>query len=360
MAVSDACGGADVQVLDNIVHYASSELHTVLMADYDGCRVGYLAQAEELTHFAKSVELDTRSTASFEKDVVTHVTESKPRSDTRMCYGCGKIGYIHLFFPDERKRTRKKNGANRAWRHSARTKDVVNYTLSVQDVKAQDKLWILDSGSSWHLINYEALFDNASECDYQCFVNDGKISTNNGRKCGTSREGMGRASVTRLTEVYYASLLTRNIVSNGKMEPKFYGLQYEGDRQAVISITTGDVVFDLAMHNDVLILETQDEKVDVGMDGAVMAAIDVASEQIDDEVVHAGTLMHFHQRFGHLTYDNIERMAREPVSGILLTDKTDGVYCMCTSKAVEERAAQEGHWIELANQSRWWCDLFVY
>ena len=57
VAVSDACGGADAQVLDNIVHYASSELHTVLMAKYDGNRVDNLAQAEELTHFAQSVEL---------------------------------------------------------------------------------------------------------------------------------------------------------------------------------------------------------------------------------------------------------------------------------------------------------------
>ena len=61
VAVSDAAGGAEQQVLDNIVHYASSELHTVIMAKYDGNRVDYLAQAEELAHFAQSVELDSEA-----------------------------------------------------------------------------------------------------------------------------------------------------------------------------------------------------------------------------------------------------------------------------------------------------------
>ena len=52
VSVSDACGSADAQVLGNIVHYASIELRTVLMAKYDGGRIDYLAQAEELAHFA--------------------------------------------------------------------------------------------------------------------------------------------------------------------------------------------------------------------------------------------------------------------------------------------------------------------
>ena len=42
VAVSDACGGADQQVLNNIVHYASTELSTVLMAKYDNLRVDHL------------------------------------------------------------------------------------------------------------------------------------------------------------------------------------------------------------------------------------------------------------------------------------------------------------------------------
>ena len=108
VAVSDVCGGADAQVLDNIVNYASTKLHTVLMAKYNGSRPDYLAQAEELAHFAQSAKLDTRSASSFGEDVVTHVAESRPRFDTRTCYGCGKVGHIQPVCPDERKKSEEK------------------------------------------------------------------------------------------------------------------------------------------------------------------------------------------------------------------------------------------------------------
>ncbi|CCI11395.1 unnamed protein product [Albugo candida] len=140
VAVSDACGGADAQVLEKIVHYASTELRTVQMAKYDGSRPDYLAQAEELAHFAQSVELDTRSTTSFGKDVVTHVAESKPRVDTRTCFGCGKVGHIQSVCPDKRKKTKRSNGVKSTWRNNTRTKDIVTYTLSIQEAKAQDSL----------------------------------------------------------------------------------------------------------------------------------------------------------------------------------------------------------------------------
>ncbi|CAH0483069.1 unnamed protein product [Peronospora belbahrii] len=56
-AVCNACGGgAEAQVLDNIVRYASSELSTVLMAKYNNGRYGRLRQVEELAHFAQAVE----------------------------------------------------------------------------------------------------------------------------------------------------------------------------------------------------------------------------------------------------------------------------------------------------------------
>ena len=57
VAVSDAAGGAEQQVLDNIVRYASSELSTILMAKYETHHVDYLVHAEELAHFAQAIEM---------------------------------------------------------------------------------------------------------------------------------------------------------------------------------------------------------------------------------------------------------------------------------------------------------------
>ncbi|CAH0492884.1 unnamed protein product [Peronospora farinosa] len=75
------------------------------------------------------------------------------------------------------------------------------------------------------------------------------------------------------------------------------------------------------------------------MEDTVMAAIDDAKKKKDEEDVHVGTLMHFHQRFGHLAYETIERMAREPNSGIRLTDN-QRVTCVTCAQARKTKNAQ--------------------
>ena len=63
VAVSDARGGADSLVLDNIVHHASPELMNVMRAKYDPCRVDYLRHAEKLSHYAQSSSVAAQSAA---------------------------------------------------------------------------------------------------------------------------------------------------------------------------------------------------------------------------------------------------------------------------------------------------------
>ena len=84
--VIDACGGAESLVLDNVVQYASSELLMVMMAKYDHTRTDYLIQAEELSHFAQSVENIMRSEKAVGKDVVASISDQNLREYTRKCY----------------------------------------------------------------------------------------------------------------------------------------------------------------------------------------------------------------------------------------------------------------------------------
>ena len=70
VAVSDAAGGAEQQVLYNIVRYASPELSTILMAKYDTHRMDYMVHAEELAHFAQAIEMEARPGHIFGKEVV--------------------------------------------------------------------------------------------------------------------------------------------------------------------------------------------------------------------------------------------------------------------------------------------------
>ena len=65
--ISDAAGGVEQQVLDNIVRYASPELSTILMAKYDTHRMDYLVHAEELAYFAQAIEREARPGRFFGK-----------------------------------------------------------------------------------------------------------------------------------------------------------------------------------------------------------------------------------------------------------------------------------------------------
>ena len=76
VAVCDACGGgAEAQVLDNIVHYASADLTTVSMTKYNNDRHDHLRQAEELAHFAQSVELEKKTGRTLGSELVATVTD---------------------------------------------------------------------------------------------------------------------------------------------------------------------------------------------------------------------------------------------------------------------------------------------
>ena len=63
-----------------------------------------------------------------------------------------------------------------------------------------------------------------------------------------------------------------------------------------------------------------------------------------------GYLLHFHQRLGHLAYDSIERLAKDPASGIKFTYKAAHLYLVRSGKADEEFTVAERHWREFAHR----------
>ena len=86
----------------------------------------------------------------------------------------------------------------------------------------------------------------------------------------------GRPTSIRLAEAYYAPMLNHNIVSYGILELKGYALEYKDAWQSIISLTTGYVIFDVAMHNNVLFMETQDVITGPKEAGQDMTTIDEA------------------------------------------------------------------------------------
>ena len=118
VVVSEACGGADNLVQDNIVHYADPSMKKVsMLAKLNLTRIDYLRQAEELAHFAQSTEIELRG-KNIGKDVVntvengrrayhkTRTPNRKDRRDMRTCYKCGKPWHLKISCPEGGAETR--------------------------------------------------------------------------------------------------------------------------------------------------------------------------------------------------------------------------------------------------------------
>lgn len=80
-------------------------------------------------------------------------------------------------------------------------------------------------------------------------------------------------------------------------------------------------MFDVQLHNNVLMVQVNSDPT-IGAPKDLLMAI-LSEEVAEDHGIDAqeGTLMHFHSRLGHLAFDTIERMVKDPASGIKLTDK---------------------------------------
>uniref|UniRef100_A0AAV1ULP9 GAG-pre-integrase domain-containing protein n=1 Tax=Peronospora matthiolae TaxID=2874970 RepID=A0AAV1ULP9_9STRA len=60
-----------------------------------------------------------------------------------------------------------------------------------------------------------------------------------------------------------------------------------------------------------------------------MAALEAYSTGNNADDPHESSLLHWHQRLGHLAFDTIERMARDPKSGHRLSSNKRMAYVSC-------------------------------
>ena len=389
VAVSDARGGADSLVLDNIVHHASPDLMNVMRAKYDSTRIDYLRHAEELAHFAQSIELGSGAVG---REVVAAHVEATPKGP-RVCYRCGRPGHIaseccaRVVHDDEAPAqrggrmilalTEKSPGAVSRRRHkkkkSSRGKNVaagdargkaqatdgtrgfvlatssgaeatdgsLGLVLATNDTnKIGRGNWILDSGASRHLVNDEKLLLDASACSHEIAMADGE-SLRLTRVGSVRLEVLARgvATIVTLTDVYLAPRLAKNIVSYGKLESKGYALAYDGDNRALARRIDGVVAFDVATDSNVLYVQTPVKCGGHGAGDAIMAALEANSVDASADDAHEASLLHWHQRLGHLAFDTIVRMARDPASGIKLSSNKR-MACVSCLEGKQTRNAQ--------------------
>uniref|UniRef100_A0AAV1UPH6 Retrovirus-related Pol polyprotein from transposon TNT 1-94-like beta-barrel domain-containing protein n=1 Tax=Peronospora matthiolae TaxID=2874970 RepID=A0AAV1UPH6_9STRA len=153
------------------------------MAKYNNDRHDHLCQAEELAHFAQSVELENKTGRKLGRE--------------------------------------SKRNVNKSAKNDGEVVLAVN-----EDSDNVNDAWILDSGASRHLVNDDRLLIDAEICS-------DVVSLDHNEEVGLSKVGSVRLSVVangqektvKLTNVYYSPSLARNIISYGKLDQKGYSLK---------------------------------------------------------------------------------------------------------------------------------------
>nr|CCA24530.1 hypothetical protein TcasGA2_TC015470 [Albugo laibachii Nc14] len=156
---------------------------------------------------------------------------------------------------------------------------------------------ILDSGSSRHLVKDLNLLENPVDFNSECLTaaSDGDpLRITKQESVVITVKALGIRKTVRLLDVQYAENLERDIISYGKLEQKGSVLEYREGKSVLVSCTGGVAAMDV----DLL----------------------AKSEHESDLNVQCGTLVELYRRLDHLCYDMIIKMARDPTSGIKLTD----------------------------------------
>lgn len=151
---------------------------------------------------------------------------------------------------------------------------------------------------------------------------------------------LGVVKSIRLLDVQYAENLEQNIISYGKLEAKGCVLEYRGRRCVLISGFGDAPVINVERNNNVFVVTVMGPGDGVlKLPQAGMVSVPNSSEYESNLDVQCGTLMHIHRCLGHLCYDTIIKMAKDPASGIRLTD-TNRLNCLACAQDKQEKGTQ--------------------
>jgi hypothetical protein len=312
-------------VLESVLKYAAPHLKFALLSRFNPARTDYLNHAQELVVWAQELEDDDKTGKTFGKDVVAAVVEKR---EQRTCYECGKRG--HIVKDCKSKKPKKGDTSN----------GPTTWALAASDASAREYDWIVDSGASRHLVGDISMLENSTSCS----SGDG-LTLPNGDQLAVTAKGSvtligevdGTAFELRLTDVYFAPALARNLISLGALARRGCKLESRGDEYAVLK--SGKVVFTAYLDGNVLVSALRFKSAaSLAIANVVMAAIE---QDVGETDVQEGTLLDFHRRFGHLAFDTIKRMAQDPRSGIRITDRRRANCLTCAEgKASKSRQPQ--------------------
>lgn len=96
---------------------------------------------------------------------------------------------------------------------------------------------------------------------------------------------------------------------------------------------SGQVDFDVDLIPNIVKFSCRVEKITMRPVGTIMSMLNVEASrqcQVVPDDVQKGSLIKFHKRLGHMSYDTTEKLARDPSSDICLTNKRRSNCLHCT------------------------------
>ncbi|OWZ05865.1 RxLR effector protein [Phytophthora megakarya] len=186
-----------------------------------------------------------------------------------------------------------------------------DFYLAANDLLDESKqTWILDSGSSRQLVSDFAWLENPVPCDDKCTQPNGKSLsvTMKGSDTLTVTAG-GRKQIVALSDGYFSKKAVHNLISYDELDKKGCSLTRKNGQRVVVA-EDGRVVFDVGIRRNVLtVIGTVIKKHQMPSE-VIMNSLNAEATGTNDasSSVHKGTLVEFHRRLRHLSYDAVERV----------------------------------------------------
>jgi hypothetical protein len=379
IAVGKAMGGDNSKlILESLVFDACPEMATTLFGKYDNRRLDYVNHALEITEHATKLAGSKAVNQHAKKSNVNHVKGKSEKS----CYACGKSGHIardcyskktsdkvnhaemvlcvdrveevtaavrgtamktkqrakgqktcfycgkkgHVVKDCDLKKSNDKT--NRF--EMVLTVEEVNEVSSLGSLKPEDGVWILDSGSSMHFVAAKRELVNTSKVSRGCVMaNNTTVEVEVvGDVVMHTSEGVN----LRVQDVHYHPRMSKNILSLGKLEERGCTVKYLNGKRYLVS-RDGKKLFEIHLAGSIYYVKTKRVEECNNASGRNddedwVLALHRATQK-KDEYLMEGTLMEFHQRLGHLSFERILKMADDPRSGLKITDKTERTCVAC-------------------------------
>lgn len=120
---------------------------------------------------------------------------------------------------------------------------------------------------------------------------------------------MGKITKVRLTDLYFAANLERNIISYGMLEGKGCKIS-TGPVSCSSRIERRTGCFDVGVRNNGLVVRAQKCELDTTGRDVMMSVLSQHEENVGQDV-QKGSLLHFYKRLAHLNHDTIIKMAKD-------------------------------------------------